>query len=65
MTKTFEGISLYQRIAEIDMKEKKIECFHYFGSCLKTIKYHRDSCLTHKCIIEKLVTALEKRGAEL
>ena len=61
----WEGISLYQKIANVNMKYKTIEGYQIFKTCLKNVKENRKDCLEQKCIIAKLIIALENRGARL
>ena len=54
----WEGISLYQKVADVNMKKRKIEGIHYFKTCLKNIKKDKEKCLKYDCIIAKLIISL-------
>lgn len=61
----WENISLYTKIADINMKKKKIDGFQLFKTCLKNVKDNNPNCQKYNCIIAKLIKALIKRGAKL
>ena len=64
-TKIWEGISLYQKVADVNMKKKKIDGWQYFKTCLKNVKNNREVCINYNCVIAKLIIALEARGVKL
>jgi hypothetical protein len=66
MKKKWEGIPLHKKIADVNIREKNIEGFQNFETCLKTMKKTPNECIKkQKCVIGMLIRALIKRGAKI
>ena len=65
MLKKWEGISVYKRIANVNVGKKKIEDWQLFRTCLETMKSNPRNCLRRNCIIGLLINRLVQRGAKL
>ena len=65
-SKKWEGISLLKRVANVNIRSKKIKELDTFKHCLSSVKEQPHICLKkNKCIIGLLIQALIKRGAKL
>lgn len=64
--KCWEGISVYTKVADVNVKTRQIEGFQQFKTCLKNVKADPNECINkYNCIIAKMIIALQKRGAKL
>lgn len=63
--KKWEGITLYKKIANVNVGKRKIEGWQIFRTCLKKMRDSPDKCLKRGCIIALLVQALIKKGAKI
>lgn len=66
MSRTWEGIPLGKRVAELNMHPKmKVTGCHTFATCLKSMGENPCKCKQMKCVIGLLIHGLLKRGAKL
>lgn len=63
--KKWEGISVYKKIANVNVGKRRIDDWQIFKTCLKNMRKDPDDCLKRGCIIGLLINALKKRGAKL
>jgi hypothetical protein len=64
--KKWQGICMYTKIADVDMKNKAVLGLHPFKDCLDNMKECPEECLKdYNCIIGKLIFALTKHGVKI
>ena len=57
---------MYTKIADVDMKNRKVLGLHPFKDCLDNMRECPEECLNdYKCIIGKLIQALVNHGVKI
>ena len=59
--KKWHNISIYKRIANVNVGKRRIDNWQILGTCLKTAKEKPGDCVKKGCIIGMLIEAVNKK----